>query len=172
PPPTVTLTRATPADHDRLANLLQLYFYDFSEFTDDAEARVDDTGRFPAYDDLISYLDQPDHRAYLIHADGRLAGFALVRRLDRPSREPTWGMQEFFVLRHERRQGVGQASARAIFDQLPGRWEVGEIRANRGAIAFWRRVIAIYTGGRFSDEGADDPDMPGPLQIFRAPPGG
>ncbi|MCC6628707.1 MAG: hypothetical protein IT340_15055, partial [Chloroflexi bacterium] len=42
PPPTVTLTRATPADHDRLANLLQLYFYDFSEFTDDAEARVDD----------------------------------------------------------------------------------------------------------------------------------
>jgi predicted acetyltransferase len=165
---TITVERAVAAERDALANLLQLYLYDFSEF-DDEEADVDATGRFQTAIDLDPYFARPDWHPFLFRAGGRLAGFALVHRLNRPGGEPSWGMAEFFVLRRYRRRGLGRRAARDLFDRFPGRWEVGELRANAGAVAFWRRVIDEYTGGRFSEEGADDPASDGPLQVFRAP---
>jgi predicted acetyltransferase len=165
----LTVDPATPDEQPALANLLQLYFYDFSEFTDDDESEVDARGRFPDYPYLGAYFDDPDRFPFLIRLDGRLAGCALVRRLAGPGAEPSWSMAEFFVLRRYRRRGVGGVAARALFDRFPGRWEVGELRANTAAIRFWRRVIGDYTGGRYSEEGADDPAAEGPLQIFRTP---
>jgi predicted acetyltransferase len=164
----LVVERATPAERAALANLLQLYLYDFSEF-DDAEADVDASGRFQTAIDLEPYFARPDWHPFLFRVDGRLAGFALVRRLDRPGSEPHWSMDEFFILRRYRRRGFGRQAARALFDRFPGRWEVGELAANTGAIAFWRRVIAEYTGGRYSEEGAGDPHGQGPRQIFRTP---
>jgi predicted acetyltransferase len=146
---------------------MQLYLYDFSEF-DDEEAETDATGRFTGFDDqLDDYWRRPGYLPFLFRVGGRPAGFALVRRLDRPGREPTWGMAEFFVMRRYRRRGAGRRAAVTLFDRLPGRWEVGQIRVNTAAIAFWRRVIGDYTGGRFSEQGADDPAWRGPVQIFR-----
>lgn len=157
---------AGPEERATIANLMQLYLYDFSEF-DDEGADVDERGRFPEYRYLDDYWRDPDRHPFLIRADGRLAGFALVRRLARPGSEPTWGMAEFFILRRYRRSGLGRRAAIVLFDRLPSRWEVGQIHANTGAIAFWRRVIAEYTAGRYSEVGTDDPAWEGPVQIFR-----
>ena len=161
------ITPATPGERDILANLMQFYLYDFSEF-DDEGGEVTATGLFPAYERLDDYWRDPDRFPFLFRVDGNLAGFALTRRLNRPGSEPTWGMAEFFIMRRYRRLGLGQRAAVALFDRFPGRWEVGQIHANTGAIAFWRRVIAAYTSGRYSERGADDPAWPGPVQIFRA----
>ena len=155
-----------PDERDIVANLMQFYLYDVSEF-DDEGADVDERGRVPDYADLDAYFHRADWHAFLFRVAGTLAGFALVRRLDRPGSEPTWGMAEFFVLRRYRRYGLGRQAAVALFDRFPGRWEVGEIHANTGAIAFWRRVIAEYTAGRYSEVGTDDPTWEGPVQIFR-----
>ncbi|MGD0191120.1 MAG: GNAT family N-acetyltransferase [Rhizomicrobium sp.] len=86
---------------------------------------------------------------FLLRADGRLAGFALVRRIgDDPA---THEIGEFFVLRKYRRTGVGKYAACALFDRFPGHWDVRELLANIPAQAFWRRIIADYTGGDFED---------------------
>jgi predicted acetyltransferase len=165
----ITIDPAALDERATLVNLLQLYFYDFSEIIEDDDGEVDGRGRFPDYRYLDAYFDDPDRFPFLFRVDGRLAGCALVRRLAGPGDEPSWSMAEFFVLRRYRRRGVGRAAARDLFDRFPGRWEVGELHANTAAIRFWRRVIGEYTGGRYSEEGADDPATEGPLQIFRSP---
>jgi predicted acetyltransferase len=155
-------------ERDTIASLMQLYLYDFSEF-DEEEGEVDASGRFPAYPYLDDYWRDPDRHPFLFRVDGRLAGFALIRRLERPGSEPTWGLAEFFILRRYRRLGLGRQAAITLFDRFPGRWEVGEIHENTAAITFWRRVIAEYTAGRYSEQGTDDPAWRGPVQIFRTP---
>jgi predicted acetyltransferase len=96
---------------------------------------------------------------------GKYAGFALVD--DSVSfRENEHWMAQFFVVRKYRRQGIGREAARRVFDLMRGRWEVGQVRRNLPAQAFWRRVIAEYTGGRFVEHDLCDDRWDGLLQCF------
>ncbi|MCC7460988.1 MAG: GNAT family N-acetyltransferase [Gammaproteobacteria bacterium] len=81
------------------------------------------------------------------------AGFAMVRLGGQfPGREPVdFSMAEFFIDRRWRRHGVGQAAVRLILDRFAGRWEILEYLRNPGAVAFWRRVLGAYTGGRYQE---------------------
>lgn len=128
-------------------NLFALYAHDMSEFV---SLDVEDDGRFAIPASLASYWEGPDvsRRApFLVLADGKLAGFALVRRIaDDPV---TYDMGEFFILRKYRRSGLGRTAAWLLFDRCNGDWEVRELPANAGAQAFWRRIIADYTRGAF-----------------------
>jgi predicted acetyltransferase len=49
---------------------------------------------------------------------------------------------EFFVVRKHRRSGVGIEAARQLICPRPGQWEIAVVRANAGALGFWRRVTA------------------------------
>jgi predicted acetyltransferase len=60
-------------------------------------------------------------------------------------------IDEFFVMRKYRRRGVGRAVACQVFDRLPGRWALQQTPRNFVAQAFWRSVLAKYTGGRFEE---------------------
>ena len=105
-----------------------------------------------------------------MRSDGKLAGFVLVH--DRSRLSGTNGirdMAEFFILRKYRRRGVGEMAARAIFDRLPGSWEIRERPSNVDAVAFWRRVIERYTYGAFREETWNDGTWQGPVQFFHAP---
>lgn len=51
-------------------------------------------------------------------------------------------MAEFFVVRKHRRSGVGFQAVRQLIGARPGQWEIAVVRANVGALAFWRRVAA------------------------------
>ena len=86
---------------------------------------------------------------FLIRVDGRPGGFALVKRLS--AEPPTFDMGEFFVLPPHRRRGIGRRAATWLFDCFAGSWEVREMPTNVPAQRFWRRVIAEYTGGAFTE---------------------
>ena len=60
-------------------------------------------------------------------------------------------MGEFFVARQHRRQGIGRRVAVELFDTFGGCWEVREMPTNTPAQRFWRRIIADYTGGAFTE---------------------
>lgn len=164
----VAIREAGPGDAATLANLLQLYLHDFTEF-DGHDA--DDSGRF-AYGDLAPYWTESDRRAFLIRADGRLAGFALVDR-DAPLSGPgaCWSIAEFFVMRKYRRLGVGGRAAAEVFRRFPGRWEVSQIAANLPAQVFWRAAIARATGGRYAETFVEGDGWRGPVQSFTIGPG-
>ncbi len=149
----VELVEATVADKPALDRLLELYQYDFTEYTDDD---VGPDGRF-GYRYLDAYFAEPDRHAFLVRAGGQLAGFVLVRRAPASVGDgEVSDMAEFFVVRKYRRRGVGAAAARRAFDVFPGRWEVREMAANTPAQAFWRRIIADYTRGHFDEHWLDE----------------
>ena len=62
-----------------LANLLELYQHDFSEFM---ELEIGLDGRY-VYRDLDVYWTDPQRFPFLIFAGGKLAGFVLVRGIRR-----------------------------------------------------------------------------------------
>ena len=160
-----TLLPATPADAPLLRSLLQLYCYDFADVLG---LDVGADGLFPA-PSVDPYWSDAWRHPFVIRSDDHVAGFALVSRKSRLSGDPnTSDVAEFFVLRRYRRQGVGSQMATELFDRFPGRWEVRERRENEQAISFWRRVIASYTGGRYSETAYDDERWRGPVQTFES----
>lgn len=141
----VSLQEANAADAARLDNLLQLYIHDLSALFPHVE--LNDAGRY-TYAPLASYLTgAPERRAFLLRADGRLAGFALARRGSPALPEAeVWDVAEFFVLRRLRGAGIGRTAALRLWEQLGGACTVRVSNANVRALSFWRRAIAEYRG--------------------------
>lgn len=143
-----------PADVDDkpvIANLLQLYLYDFSEFTGWA---INEHGLF-TYPWLDHYWKDSDRAPFLLRVDGELAGFALVHTSETNGRR-VHHLAEFLVLRKFRRMGVGETAAGLLFERLPGPWSVAEMDRNVVAQRFWRKVIDRYTHGAFSERHDDE----------------
>ncbi|ABF88390.1 conserved hypothetical protein [Myxococcus xanthus DK 1622] len=156
------ILRATPSEHTLLRNLYPLYLHDLSEFG--VDYAMDEQGRWRP-DFLPTWLiPAPEVHPLLLRWEGRVVGFAFVGQSPfsymTPGRD--FRMSEFFILRNERRIGLGRLAARAVFDLFPGIWELSQLPRNRPAIAFWRRVIDEYTGGAFEDTFIDGC----PAQVF------
>lgn len=84
-----------------MANLLELYIHDFSEFQNQ-ELGAD--GRF-GYKHLALYWSDPERHPFLIKVDGRLAGLALVKReFEAFESKLIWDVAEFFIVRAYRRR--------------------------------------------------------------------
>lgn len=159
----ITLHRAEPTDRAVLDNLMQLYAYDWSELR---PLDVGDDGRFIAYP-LDPFLVEPGGHAFLLRAESRLVGFALVHEQSRlTGARGVYDMAEFFIVRRHRKKGLGQQAATQLFDRFRGPWEVRQRAANVAATAFWRRVIGAYTGGDFEQIVHDAPTWAGPVQRF------
>jgi predicted acetyltransferase len=162
----IVLTPAAIADKPALANLMQLYRYDLSEFT---SADVDELGCF---DDtqIDTYWMDDDCHPFLIRVDGRLAGFALVDRQSRLHHSfDGYTIADFFVMRRYRRAGVGRAAATQLFDRFPGLWEVASPALNVLGQVFWRGVIDRYTNGRYGEIWLQTDGWRGPVHSFVAP---
>ena len=126
-----------------MANLLELYIHDFSEFHD---CEIGEDGRF-GYRSLALYLNEPDRHAFLIRANGKLAGFVFVTSCPGGfDNHFVWDMAEFFILRGYRRRGIGTQVAHEIWKLLPGQWEVRVMQKNLPAQRFWARAISSFIG--------------------------
>ena len=125
----IQVLAAQASDAPRLANLLELYLHDFSEFV---PSDIGEDGRF-GYPYLAAYWQERERFPFLIRVDTKLAGFALVRQGSLLSGDPdVIDMTEFFVLRGWRRRGIGRTAAHTLFRRFPGRWEVRVLEANVG----------------------------------------
>jgi len=131
-------------DYDKpiLANLLQLYLHDSTDFRDLELTRHGTYG----YRWLDHYFTEPGREAYFITVDDALAGFALARNDVEP--EGAWNISEFFVVRTHRRQGVGGIAAHALMVRHPGIWTLSFDHANDPAARFWPGVTESVANGR------------------------
>ncbi len=140
-PTLVEIIPASPDQEPILANLLELYTHDFSEFI---ELELGPNGRF-GYKSLPLYWKEAGRHPFLIRTNGTLAGFVLVCQGSRISGdENSWDMAEFFVIRGHRRLGVGMKAAQAIWRRFPGKWEIRVRDRNREAKKFWARAIIAF----------------------------
>jgi predicted acetyltransferase len=123
--------------HAVLGRMCQLYLHDLSEFS--AED-LDETGDYQnPRPDTVREDDRLD--AYLVQVAGELAGFAVIRQLEKGSC-PRREIEDFFIVRKYRRLGVGTDVAMEIFRRMPGRWRVASHEANHAAHAFWRALLS------------------------------
>jgi predicted acetyltransferase len=129
-----------------LANLLELYAHDFSEFFD---LDIGEDGRF-GYPSLPLYWSDPDRHPFLLRVEGRWAGLVLVKKGSEVSgsfgKDSVWDMAEFFVVRGCRRRGIGTQAALEVWRRFPGKWEVRVMQANASAEHFWAGAISTFTG--------------------------
>ena len=141
-PAKIGLIAATHEHQAIIANLLQLYAHDFSEFH---EVDLGEDGRF-TYHDLPLYWSEANRFPFLVTADGKLAGFVLVKETHGGEDQKSWDMAEFFVLRSHRRMGLGTDVAHRVWRLFPGPWQVRVMEANEAGRSFWERSIAAFTG--------------------------
>ncbi len=126
-----------------LANLLELYAHDFSEFID---LKLGADGCF-GYKHLPLYWKESNRYPFLIMVNGHLAGFVFVRRGSAITNDTdVWDMAEFFIVRGYRRVGIGTKVANEVWEKFPGRWEVRVRERNQKAMKFWARAISEFLG--------------------------
>jgi predicted acetyltransferase len=153
---------ATPADRQPIQRMLELYQHDLSDIWDQD---LDCHGEYGYA--LDRYWEMEGFHPFVATAESKYAGFALANQAVRVGTEGRW-MDQFFVLKKYRRQGVGQLLAVSALSELPGRWEVGQMPQNHAAQAFWRRVIGELTGGRYKEYEVRTGEWQGVVQVFES----
>jgi predicted acetyltransferase len=156
----IQVTVAGIDDKSTVRQLMELYIYDFSEFMDF------DSGPhgWYGYRYLDHYWTEPDCHPYLIHVDGKLAGFVLIDKREDDNYRTSVG--EFFVMKKYRRKGVGTFVAHAVFDLLPGKWWVKQVATHPGSALFWTKVIGQYMKGKFDQRMEEHLGTLCPVQLF------
>jgi len=150
---TTAVRSAKKGEASVLENLMQYYLHDLSEF---APIEPDAEGHY-RYPYLDHFWEDGRRYPFLIREDNVLAGFALIQRdVDPATGEGGMNLLEFFVLRRFRHGGVGRNAAFSLFDLFPGNWELRVMAANKIALPFWRDSLAVYTGNRFQESGANE----------------
>ena len=138
----VEVVKATIEQKPVLANLFELYAYDFTEF---CGFDIGDDGLY-GYERLPLYWTEPTRFPYLIYVDKKIAGFILVQKGSPISDDTTvWDISEFFVMKKYKRHGVGTAAALKIWEQFIGPWQVRVLVSNPIACSFWLRAIKNFT---------------------------
>ncbi|MDE6596719.1 MAG: GNAT family N-acetyltransferase [Oscillospiraceae bacterium] len=127
--------------------MMELYMYDFSEFSDDD---INKYGYF-GYSHIDDYWNENGRYPFFIRADEKLAGLVLVRSCcEYNNLIDPHNIAEFFVMKKYRHKGVGKAASMKIFDMFRGGWEISQWSNNLPAQKFWKKVIAEYTNGKYN----------------------
>jgi predicted acetyltransferase len=165
-PSNIEVVEAAEEQQTVLANLLELYAHDFSQFH---PLQVGEDGRF-GYPDLPLYWSDSARRPLLVRIDGRLAGFAFVRKGSRVSGDANvWDMAEFFVVRGCRRRGFGTQAAHQVWQRFPGPWEIRVMHSNASAVKFWECAVRVFAGDEFMTSSFEASGKVWRLYSFQSP---
>ncbi len=136
--------RADPSQAAIVDNLLQLYMHDMSEWFG---VTPDDSGRFEFVEYEQFQTGEPVYLAFDDEQTNHLpAGFALVAAdSEYPGLPEHYDLEEFFLMRRYRHQGVAERFATHVWDELRGTWIVRVFEGNLPAVTFWRRAVSRYT---------------------------
>lgn len=133
---------------DANAPIFDVFEQDYeSEFSAITKKEPDDKGRFTIDADWKS----PNNGLFLFLGE-KPAGFAIRGEIEGSS-----DIAEFYILPCYRKKGLGKRLAFAIFDSVPGPWQVRQIPTATNAIHFWRIVIQEYTHGNYVEDQINDP---------------
>ena len=155
PEPEVTVSvrdaRSSQADRLWIGSIYREYLDDLSALS---------TGLFPVLgevghrepDQIARWFgDRSAFPLVILKATERV-GFAMVaRKPTLPGSAPHYRMAEFFITRAHRRLGIGRTAVELILNRFAGQWEIFEYQRNPEAVTFWRRVVAVYTRGRYQE---------------------
>jgi predicted acetyltransferase len=145
--PDFVIRRVDRSYDTTLQNLFEHYLHDMAEWFQF------DYGPYGRYGmDMATYWNN-GVEAWIPYVGDIPIGFALVGSAqafigDAEAKD----VDEFFVVRRYRRNGVGRDFARYIWDVYRGRWLVRVFQGNVPALPFWRGAIAEYSDHAFRED--------------------
>src|SRR3974390_3164036 len=144
--------RSAPADRLWIQSVYRDYLDDLNPGTGIFPALGEVGHREP--DQIAHWFGDPNNFPLIIMKDAEPVGFARVLRALAAGGSPAadYRMAEFFVTRTRRRLGIGRTAVQLILSRFAGRWEITEYLRNGAAVSFWRRVVAAYTRGRYTEK--------------------
>ena len=148
----ITLQLMSVDEKALLIRLMELYNYEFTEFSNDD---ISEYGYY-GYDHIGDYWNEEGRFPYLIRVDGKITGFALIcPHCSYRKEENARCIGEFFVMLKYRRMGVGSNAAIQLLDKHRGAWEICYWRNNLPAGQFWKKVVEKYTNGHYRTCGTE-----------------
>lgn len=141
-----------------IRNIYPLYLYDLSEFSGESP------NEYGIYEnEPIKTLEEQYHIQdiwfqkpgllfpFIILADKKPAGFALVSTGAYAPKDADFYVYEFFLLRPYRGKNIAEIAAKQVFDKFQGAWELdtNPSTLNQRAQWFWNKTINNYTSGNF-----------------------
>lgn len=162
--PSPQFVRVGPDQLPVLRRIFEYYLYDFSEILG---GTVGENGAFVHSEKWDSELARPNMERWLVRVGGVWAGFAILAHdswLD--GRRNVHDVDEFFIMRGQRRRGIGRQVARQMFALHAGPWEIRVLDSNPAAVQFWRTVVDEFTRGQFRETPLNTPRWKGPVFSF------
>lgn len=141
----IELKQVTVNEKHILNNLMEKHIYEFSQYD---LIPYNEEGLFND-PHLDSYFTDSDRFAYLIYADGKLAGLALVNKYPECDRPIDWAVAEFWISYHYRRKGVGTAVMDMLFEKFKGVWHIKYHPKNEVSHVFWNKIADKASGGNY-----------------------
>lgn len=133
------IVKAGASEADVVERLLQFMLYE-------GGGDPGPDGRINWAEPLERYFTGQGHVPLLFREDDQLVGFSLVILNHRPtgpdgkSRTEASFIDEFYIVRPRRRQGLGTRALDMILDRYPGRW-MTTTWAGGGGEGFWHYVV-------------------------------
>lgn len=118
-----------------LSNLLSLYLHDLSEFS--SEITISQNGLYE-FDAIDEYLSKTNLHALLIKVDNNIAGFILLSESPYVKEGCDLCIQEFFILKNYRRNGIGNMALNLLYKKYIGKYCLMIMGKNIIALNFWR----------------------------------
>ncbi|MCJ8014545.1 GNAT family N-acetyltransferase [Paenibacillus sp. KQZ6P-2] len=172
----ITVKLCSEADKQIIYNMYPLYLYDLAEIRrvlPNTYGVFEDTDDFRTLQEQQSLFDiwwQKENilYPYLIRADGLPAGFGLVATPPYLVDDSEYMLNEFFVMRPFRNQGIGEKAAAALFNRFPGRWMLFTTPTsdNERTQRFWRKTLGNYSLDHYHERDEDLPHF-GMMKVFR-----
>ncbi len=151
----IELLSATADQATLIRNLYQFYAYESSDWEQE-DVEVD--GRFYIHDEhLQRYWQDDGWAAYLVLADGFIAGFVLVERSELPGIDAL-ELADLFILKKYRRQGIGLAVALQLLGG-EGDWLLRCYAQDSPAVAFCNTVLGQLSRPAQAIALDDEPDL-------------
>jgi len=143
----VTLRKVELGEREILANLLEKFYYEFSQYT---KVDVNNLGLY-GYQYLDCYWWEGQNRfAYFIEVSGKLAGFIMINDYHEfKDRKVDFVLSEFFVMYKYRRSGIGKEAFLKALELHKGTWCLSAHPRNENSIYFWNSVVNGYSNGNY-----------------------
>lgn len=131
----VQITRILAEQKELFLNLFNLYLYDLSEYSGEdliEEGKYDPTNTY-------LYLERDELHPFLIQYEGKVIGFVLVCSPPYVPEDVNYTVQELFLVKKYRGQGLASQAVDLVFAQFQGRFKVEQLANNAAAVSFWKK---------------------------------
>lgn len=146
----IDLVPASLSDYPLIQNMGRFYVYDMTEYMGYENGwEIPADGLFECID-FKKYWEDSNASPFIIKINNEIAGFVIIDKKGSDS-EIDFNVAQFFILRKFKNQGYGREVAYQCFDRFRGTWEVMVLPQNKGAYAFWKKIIGDYTDQHFQE---------------------